>query len=37
MSNPKDSIFKTFLVAFLTCVVCSVFVASAAVMLKPIQ
>ena len=37
MSKSKDSIFKTFLVAFLTCVVCSVFVASAAVVLKPIQ
>jgi len=37
MSKQKDSIFKTFLVAFLTCAVCSVFVASAAVLLKPIQ
>lgn len=37
MSKFKDSMFGTFLVAFVTCAVCSVFVASAAVMLKPIQ
>lgn len=37
MSKMKDSIFGTFLVAFVTCAVCSIFVASAAVLLKPIQ
>lgn len=37
MSKFKDSTFGTFLVAFVTCAVCSVFVASAAIMLKPIQ
>ncbi len=31
----KDSISRTFLVAFLTCAVCGTFVASAAVLLKP--
>lgn len=35
MSN--DSIKKTFLVAFLLCIVCSVVVSTAAVMLKPLQ
>lgn len=33
----KDSIFKTFLVAFLTCAVCGTFVAATAVLLKPYQ
>ncbi|MDO4551298.1 MAG: Na(+)-translocating NADH-quinone reductase subunit C [Planctomycetia bacterium] len=33
----KDSILKTFIVAFITCAVCSVFVSSAAVLLKPYQ
>ena len=33
----KDSIGKTFFVAFLLCVVCSVLVSSAAVYLRPIQ
>lgn len=33
----KDSIFKTFLVAFLTCAVCGTFVACTAVLLKPYQ
>ena len=37
MSNSKDSIFRTFLVAFLTCAICSVFVAGAAILLRPIQ
>lgn len=37
MSKQKDSIFRTFLVAFVTCAVCSIFVSSAAVMLRPIQ
>ncbi|MDO4573612.1 MAG: Na(+)-translocating NADH-quinone reductase subunit C [Planctomycetia bacterium] len=37
MSEKKDSIFRTFLVAFLTCALCSVFVSSAAVVLRPIQ
>ncbi len=36
MSN-KDSIQKTFIVAFLLCLVCSVIVSTAAVMLKPSQ
>ncbi len=36
MSN-KDSIQKTFIVAFLLCIVCSVIVSTAAVMLKPAQ
>ncbi len=33
----KDSIQKTFIVAFLLCIVCSVIVSTAAVMLKPAQ
>lgn len=33
----KDSVQRTFLVAFLLCVVCSVVVASAAVLLAPVQ
>lgn len=37
MSKMKDSVFGTFLVAFVVCAVCSVFVASAAVILRPIQ
>lgn len=37
MPNQKDSIFRTFLVAFVTCAVCSVFVSTAAIVLKPIQ
>ncbi|MDO4582776.1 MAG: Na(+)-translocating NADH-quinone reductase subunit C [Planctomycetia bacterium] len=37
MSDKKDSIFRTFLVAFLTCAICSVFVSAAAVALRPIQ
>ena len=36
-SSKKDSVFRTFLVAFLTCAICSVFVAGASVMLRPIQ
>lgn len=36
MSN-KDSIQKTFIVAFLLCLVCSVIVSTAAVLLKPAQ
>ncbi len=36
MSN-KDSIQKTFTVAFLLCLVCSIIVSTAAVMLKPAQ
>ncbi len=34
---PKETIGKTFLVAFLLCVVCSVLVSSAAVFLRPTQ
>ncbi|MDO4570242.1 MAG: NADH:ubiquinone reductase (Na(+)-transporting) subunit C [Planctomycetia bacterium] len=37
MSSKKDSTFQTFLVAFLTCAVCGVFVSTAAVMLRPLQ
>lgn len=37
MSNQKESIFHTLAVALLVCLVCSVFVAGAAVTLKPIQ
>lgn len=37
MSKMKDSVFGTFLVAFVVCAVCSIFVASAAVILRPIQ
>lgn len=36
MSN-KDSVQKTFIVAFLLCLVCSIIVSTAAVMLKPAQ
>lgn len=36
MSN-KDSVQKTFLVAFLLCLVCSIIVSTAAVVLKPLQ
>ncbi|MEC8555427.1 MAG: Na(+)-translocating NADH-quinone reductase subunit C [Planctomycetota bacterium] len=34
---PKDSIANTFLVSFVLCVVCSLLVSSAAVVLKPLQ
>lgn len=34
---PKDSIANTFLVSIILCVVCSLLVSSAAVMLKPLQ
>lgn len=37
MSSNKDSIGKTVTVAFVLCVVCSVVVSAAAVMLKPMQ
>lgn len=37
MSNAKESTQRTLLVAFLVCLVCSVLVASVAVVLKPIQ
>jgi Na+-transporting NADH:ubiquinone oxidoreductase subunit C len=37
MSNQKDSTARTLTVALLVCLVCSVFVAGAAVALKPIQ
>lgn len=37
MSNQKESIARTLLVALLVCLVCSVFVAGAAVLLKPAQ
>lgn len=37
MSNAKESIQRTLLVAFLVCLVCSVLVASVAVILKPTQ
>lgn len=35
--SSKDSVQRTLLVAFLLCVVCSVFISSAAVLLKPLQ
>ena len=37
MSKQQESIGRTLLVAFVMCLVCSVIVASAAVMLKPVQ
>lgn len=37
MSNQKETVQRTLLVAFLVCLVCSVFVATVAVTLKPIQ
>jgi Na+-transporting NADH:ubiquinone oxidoreductase subunit C len=37
MSNSKDSIKQTIIVGLLLCIVCSVIVSSAAVILKPIQ
>jgi len=37
MSSQKESVARTLLVALLVCLVCSVFVAGAAVMLKPTQ
>lgn len=37
MSANNDTVSKTFLVAFLLCLVCSIVVSSAAVFLKPIQ
>ena len=37
MSASKDSVSRTFIVAFILCVVCSVVVSTAAVMLKPSQ
>lgn len=37
MSNSKDSVQRTIIVALLLCIVCSVVVASSVVLLKPIQ
>lgn len=37
MSTPKESTARTLLVAFVLCLVCSVFVSGAAVSLKPVQ
>src|SRR5690606_39678584 len=37
MSSPNESTARTLLVALLVCLVCSVFVAGAAVALRPIQ
>jgi len=37
MSTPKESTRRTLLVAFVLCLVCSVFVAGTAVSLKPVQ
>jgi Na+-transporting NADH:ubiquinone oxidoreductase subunit C len=37
MSAKNDTVSKTFLVAFLLCLVCSIVVSSAAVFLKPVQ
>lgn len=37
MSNPKDSVKQTLIVAAALCLVCSVLVSGAAVMLKPTQ
>lgn len=37
MSSQKESIFRTLVVAVLVCLVCSVFVAGAAISLRPIQ
>ena len=37
MSTPKESTGRTLLVAFVLCLVCSVFVSGAAVSLKPVQ
>ena len=34
MSNPKDSVSRTVIVALVLCVVCSVIVSAAAVMLR---
>ena len=37
MSNPKDSVSRTVMVALVLCVVCSVIVSTAAVMLRDKQ
>lgn len=37
LALPNDSRKKTFIVAFVLCLICSIAVSSAAVLLKPIQ